>query len=258
MKLGNREFGLIKTISDKRHYISLFNAFRLARRPLDFFGRYFLAKGVYPCPIGIKTPIGTIEPVVYSYYDSLTINEIFFRQDYRAGADLEVAVDIGANIGISALYFLTRNNKSKVYLYEPVPENLSKLKDNLNSFKDRIVVNPSAVYTEGGVKDFGTEEFGRCGGLNRPSEKRIKVDCLSINDVLASVLAKEDRIDILKIDIEGDEVAVVKAIDSRFFGKIGVIYFEIDHSVSLPADFKIFPEYFQESRYGNTYIMKAL
>jgi len=44
--------------------------------------------------------------------------EIFCRLDYLAKTDIKVVVDIGSNIGISALYFLSRNKQAKCYLFE--------------------------------------------------------------------------------------------------------------------------------------------
>jgi len=260
MKIGNRKIGLFKIVFDSRHYRALINIFLFCREPFKFLAVYFLGlKNIkYPVVIRFKTPIGPVAAKLYSYYDFLTVNEIFFRLDYLADKKPKTVIDIGANIGISALYFLSRNQECKCYLYEPVEENVIKLKDNLKDFNGRYELKVEAVYNQSGEIKFGTEEFGRCGGINRVSGKYITVKCVNINSVLAEVLSQADYIDLLKIDIEGDEVAVVKAIDSKFFKKIGVIYFEIDYSVNLPEDFKIFPDFFRGSRYGNTYIMKAL
>ncbi len=49
-----------------------------------------------------------------------------------APRDISVVVDFGSNIGISALYFLTRNQDIKVYLFEPVPQNILRLKKKTN------------------------------------------------------------------------------------------------------------------------------
>jgi hypothetical protein len=75
--------------------------------------RYLTARGEYPYSIRIKTPTGTIRPTLYTHDDILTVNEIFCREDYAADERVNVAVDVGSNIGISALYFLTRNHTSR-------------------------------------------------------------------------------------------------------------------------------------------------
>ena len=77
--------------------------------------RYFLGGGRYPYACRIRTPTGTVAPITYSHHDIFTVHEIFGREDYAAGNDLRVVVDIGSNVGISALYFLTRNHTSRCY-----------------------------------------------------------------------------------------------------------------------------------------------
>lgn len=255
MKIGKRNISLL-FIFDRRHYLALFNILFYCKKPVDFFLRYFLSKGSYPTTINIKTPEGLISPTIYFYDDSLTVNEIFFRLDYKAGKNLKTFVDIGANIGISALYFLTRNNFSKGYLYEPVPANLDKLEKNLVKFRERVEIKPLAVYTDNLNKKFGVEKTGRLGGINRKTDEFINVNCININQVLENVLQKEKFIDILKIDIEGDELIVVKAIDKKYFNKIGLIYFDIDYTLKIDKDLKILDDNFEEFVYGSTYVLK--
>ena len=255
VKIGKREFNIQAVLFDKGHYLSAWNILRYCRRPAAFLWRYLTGKGSYPYQVRIATPTGQIAPQVDSYYDAITVNEIFFRLDYKAGPDDRVVVDIGANIGLSALYFLSRNRESKVYLYEPVKDNIVKLRHNLRDFSDRIIVREEAVYFEGGKKKFGTDRYGRYGGLNRASNKYIEVNCIPINDVLSSVIGQEGIIDILKIDIEGDEIAVVNAIDPKYFGKIKKIYFEIDYTAAIAPHFSVRPEYFKEERRGSIFVM---
>ena len=73
--------------------------------------------------VSVNTPVGMYDMTLYSCHDILTVNEIFCRNDYPASQDLRVVVDIGSNIGISAAYFLTRNNQVRCYLFEPDPKN---------------------------------------------------------------------------------------------------------------------------------------
>ena len=63
------------------------------------------------------------------------------RRSYGA----QVVVDIGSNIGISALYFLTRNPDCRVWLYEPVPRNVERLRANLAGYEDRYTLREAAV-----------------------------------------------------------------------------------------------------------------
>ncbi|MFP4515037.1 MAG: FkbM family methyltransferase [Parcubacteria group bacterium] len=253
MNIGKRNIRqLFKVITAKQHYLAFFNIFRFCPHPFDVFIRYFLAKGLYPYSIKIKTPLGVISPTIYSYYDILTINEIFFRLDYKVNNTAKIIVDFGSNIGISALYFLTRNQKSKAYLFEPVPENLEKLRNNLFEFKDRYFLEDVAVSNDGGLKRFGTEEYGRCGGLLRETGNYINVKCVSVNEVLEDILNKEKQIDVLKIDTEGNELDIIYSIEKKFLVKIKTIFFEVDYTSTLNTKQKILPDFYRQFRYGNT------
>lgn len=135
-------------------------------------------------------------------------------------------VDLGANIGISALYFLTRNNTSKCILYEPNPKNIQRLRQNLKGFENRYELIESAVSDQAGEFDFGIESTGRYGGIGLKREETIVVPCLHINDVLRNALNDILKIDILKIDTEGVEIQTVNAIEPELLSYISTIYLE--------------------------------
>lgn len=256
MKIGKRNFKqLSKALCAKQHYTAFVKMFLICQHPFECFIRYFLGRGHYPASVTLRTPLGKISPEVYSYYDILTINEIFFRTDYKVNKNIDVVVDIGSNIGISALYFLTRNSTCKCYLFEPDPDNILKLKKNLQNFKDRFVLKECAVASITGVKQFGRDPTGRCGGLNRKTEDYIKVECFHINDLLNNILSSEDKIDILKIDIEGDEIDVLQSIDKKNLNKINIIYFEIDHTINISPNFSFYPDLFIHKKRGETYML---
>lgn len=258
MKIGERDINkLIKAIFGRQHYIAFLNIILVCQNPFDFFKRYFFGTGKYPWRIKLRTPLGVIKPKTYSYYDVLTVNEIFCRKDYTTRKDDKIIVDVGSNIGISALYFLTRTPELFCYLFEPLPDNIKKLNNNLKDFKGRFELSEMAISDHDGIDKFGVEESGRYGGLKRETGKYIKVNCISINNVIKKVLEEKGRIDILKVDIEGNEIEVLNSINEKYLKKIKKIYFEIDYTVEVPADFSIFPEYFNQKRRGDMFVLKS-
>ena len=210
----------------KRHYVALYHMMQVHPRFFECFRRYITNSGSYPYSVAIRSPLGEVMPTLYSYHDMLTVHEVFCRQDYRLDRGAKVIVDIGSNIGLSALYFLTRNPDCKCYLFEPVPANIEKLKKNLSHFEDRYILREAAVADRSGTLEFGTEPSGRYGGLMSATKEPIKVQCLHINDVLEEVLRTEPIIDLLKIDTEGVEEATIAAIDPRYLAKIRLIVYE--------------------------------
>jgi FkbM family methyltransferase len=188
--------------------------------------RYFLGGGSYPYACQVRTPVGIVSPVTYSHHDVFTVHEIFAREDYRAGAELGVAVDIGSNIGISATYFLTRNRSSRCYLYEPVPRNVERLRANLSGYEDRYELQEVAVGPLSAMVEFTLEPTGRYGGIGVSGDDQIRVRCRAISEVLDEVLERESTIDLLKVDIEGAELDTVRAIPARQLKRIGTVCFE--------------------------------
>ena len=163
--------------------------FRVYDDVVDAYSRYLLGRGVYPASVGLRTPLGKIEPTIYSHHDMLTINEIFCRLDYSASSSDRVIVDFGSNIGISALYFLTRSDKSFVYCYEPFPINCGRFKKNLERFGGRYQLAEYAVALQDGIAQFGFEPTGRYGGIGKNTGSTITVACRDVNNILRQILA---------------------------------------------------------------------
>jgi len=234
--IGNRTTKqMVKAIFGRHHYTAFINMFHVYSRPWENLWRYLTANGDYPYEVEIKTPTGVVKPILYSYHDLLTVNEIFCRQDYSAANNINIVVDIGSNIGISALYFLSRNIFSKCYLFEPDSRNIEKLRKTLFMFEDRYKLFENAVSSNAGEFEFGIEETGRYGGLTVKSTKNIKVQCLEINTILERILATEKIIDILKIDTEGVEIDTVNAIKPEYLKFIKKIYLEAHPQSNLHA-----------------------
>ena len=216
---------------------------RVYSRPGDAFARYVLRRGTYPTTVRLKTPLGAIDLALYSHHDLLTVNEIFCRQDYPAGAGDRVVVDFGSNIGISAAWFLTRGRQTFAYLFEPLPANLPRLRRNLAPFEGRFALADVAVGLRNGRVDFGFEESGRYGGVGVRTGRSIGVDCRDSNEVLAGVLETHRRIDVLKIDIETMEREVLERIPADLRARIEKIYVECRFSVNPLAATHAFRQY---------------
>ena len=238
--LGGRPFGFIaRNALEPRNYRALAAMPQRFPRPLDAAQRYLLARGTYPHDQAVRTPSGTVRARLHSPHDFITLVEAFCREDYRATAGDRVVVDIGSNVGLSALYFLTRGPLVRCRLYEPVPRNVERLRHNLRAYEDRYRLEPVAVADRAGELSFGVEATGRYGGLDRELPDRITVTCRHIDAVLEEVLADEDRVDVLKIDTEGAEPATLEAIRPDLLARVGRIYLELeDREPALPPGWR--------------------
>jgi FkbM family methyltransferase len=221
--LGNRSFSLIARNAVRReNYDAVRRMWSVCAKPREMAWRYLSGRGEYPYRCELRTPLGPVAPQVDCHDDLVTVVEVFCRLDYAAPPNLRVAVDLGSNIGISALYFLTRNAECRCRLYEPVPRNAERLRANLAGYESRYELIEAAVWDRAGTVTFGVEPTGRYGGIAFQGSDSIEVPCVDINDVLA----REPAVDLLKVDTEGAEIATVSAIRPELLDRIGVIYLE--------------------------------
>ncbi|GIS85348.1 MAG: hypothetical protein CM1200mP16_16480 [Nitrospina sp.] len=128
--------------------------------------------------------------------------------------------------------FFTRNNSSKVYLFEPLPKNISRLKANLEGFENRYELKSVAVGLENGmpILDMKPQEIW---WLQSDLPKTIQVEVLMAEEVISEILDKEGHIDILKIDVEGLEAAIIKSLSFNSLKNIDRIYAETRYPKNL-------------------------
>ncbi|MGB8406730.1 MAG: FkbM family methyltransferase [Mycobacterium sp.] len=228
MQVGGRDLAKIAhAVVARRNYVAAINMVRLYDHPVNMLHRYLTRSGEYPATFPVRTPQSDIDLTLYSPDDLLTLNEIFCRNDYLADISDKVIVDFGSNIGVSAAYFLTRNASAFAYLFEPLPTNIARLRDNLRPFDGRYDLQEVAVGTAEGDVEFCWEESGRYGGVNRAGlSHSLTVPCVNSRTVLENVVAEHGRIDVLKVDIEGLEQAVIANIPVELARKIKKLYVE--------------------------------
>ncbi len=108
MRLGGRSlFTIARAPFRPSHYRAARNMAQVYHHPLQVLYRYLSGAGEYPWDVPVRTPLGTVTPRIFSHAALRTLNEIFCRLDYRIDNAPKVIVDIGSNVGLSALYFLS-------------------------------------------------------------------------------------------------------------------------------------------------------
>lgn len=238
--MADRDLSLIaRSLVQTEHYSALAKSFQVYDRPVESLGRYFLGRGDWPADIRVGTPSGAQTVRAYSVHDMFTVHELFCRHDYAIAPDAGTVVDIGSNIGISARYFLAWAPGVQLHLYEPVPLNVLRLREQLAGFEDAFTISDKAVSDRAGAVAFGVEPSGRYGGIGLETDEMIEVECLDINDVLEEVLDTTDEIDLLKIDTEGAELATLDAIRPELLRRVRSICLETyENPNPLPDVFK--------------------
>lgn len=223
------------------NYTAVVRAAGVYENPLTSIARYFMGGGSYPQSVRVRTPIGPQSITAFNSQDMITVHEIFCRQDYRCPSPPQVVVDLGSNIGVSALYFLTRSPSSRCDLYEPDPRNIEKLLQNIQGYEDRCTVHQAAVADTEGTLPFTREPTGRYGALGDkiadweiPGIEEISVRVENINSVLKQAISRHGVVDLLKIDTEGSELTTLRAIEPDMLKHVRQIAIEWDdHNLTL-------------------------
>lgn len=207
---------------DVRHWRALRGIALTFDDPLAALTRYLHNSGQYPWSPKLRTPLGPVRVRLFDRHDLLTANEIFCRQDYGASKHRTV-VDIGANVGLATLFFLTRSPETRVWAFEPDPENVVRLRENLSGFEGRYKLFEQAVIADASTcVRFVTA--GRYGHVAQPGEMGTSVPAVSIVLALRRISQEVGPIDLLKIDTEGTESQLLASIPSDIC--IGEIRYE--------------------------------
>ena len=134
--------------------------------------------------------------------------ELFVDGLYKFETHSKEAIiyDCGANIGMSCLYFKKLYPNAKIKAFEADPKIAKVLENNLakNGVLNGIEIINSAVWIDEKGIEFSSE--GADGGSIYGNENKIKMSSIRLKEFLK----KEEKVDMLKIDIEGAEYEVLK------------------------------------------------
>jgi FkbM family methyltransferase len=173
--------------------------------------------------------------------DVRVLNEMWLEDPYLRGftelpRDTTCVVDIGANRGYFASRIACAYPRARIFCYEPEPRNAAILRLNVarNRLDDRIEVMQVAVTpTTDRTAQLALAPLpGRhtmvATKRRTPDARLITVPAVPIGEALSAVLRKEQTIDLLKLDVEGLEPALLTAIPRDIFPFLNRIAAEVD------------------------------
>jgi FkbM family methyltransferase len=157
----------------------------------------------YPVPIGrLRLHLRSNDGA-----DAFVHSEVFENQYYRLPLPFPPAtiLDLGANIGLSAIYFARLYPGSRIACVEPVPENVRLLIRNLKENAVEAEVIAAAIDANDGVVaiERGAADYGHRIAAAAASAGSLEVASLSVPSIQRRL--GWNRIGLLKIDIEGHE-----------------------------------------------------
>lgn len=175
---------------------------------------------------------------MYSECDDGILEPLYYGDNYIESNDLTLfgrmikpgytVFDIGANTGLYSIFSGVSAPSSAIYSFEPNPSNLLRLKKNLglNQLKSVHVI-PHAigakrdnisftVLADDNISDTSSavESFSKNSYRGELKWKTIHVEQTTIDDFIAE--NQIQQIDLVKIDVEGYEIEVLKGGTTTF------------------------------------------
>ncbi len=190
-----------------------------------------------------------LHPYPYPIYlrvlktDVLVFDQIFVARGYDVKIPFEVKniIDCGANIGLSAVYFLKKFPGSAIVAIEPDTENFEMIKRNTEHY-------PLITSMKRGVWDkecyLNIKMHNRTDSWSFETEEVPIPDANSVHSITIDVVMKQmgwEQVDILKIDIEGAEKKLFSGDVSKWLSKVKAIFIEL-HEGLQPGVTHLFNE----------------
>lgn len=144
-----------------------------------------------------------------------------------------VIFDVGANIGTTTLFFAQKNPRATIYAFEPHPDTFIRLKENiaLNDFSNTLLINEGLGEKMEYLNLYEVNSSNP--GMNRIKRKDNDHDypfkTVYINTIDQFVkVNKIEKIDFIKIDVEGFELSVLKGAEETLKASKPIIFLELD------------------------------
>lgn len=180
-----------------------------------------------------------IEP---SGSDFVILEGVWVNNDYLHPSleNVKSVLDVGGNIGLSAVWFSEWLKPQRYAAMEPDPRNLPVLKKNIEHNQLDIKVFPCAATAEPGEFEFSlTHEFG-CSFLGdlvindtqHQKQNLVKVPGRTITSVLDEL--NWPTVDLVKMDIEGGERELMRNC-SQWIHRVKQLVMEI-HANTSPEE----------------------
>jgi FkbM family methyltransferase len=177
-------------------------------------------------------------PVRMRKSDIYTVAEIFHEKQYALESSLPdkpVVIDAGANIGISALWFLGQNPGARLVCFEPGSGNFDLLTHNLGRYAD-VTLEQAAIGLEEGELMLNLSGHGAMHSV-KEAENTVGSEptrAVRLDRYLAD--AGIEHVDLLKLDVEGSELDALHGLGDRL-GDVDVIAGEMHEDLVDDAEF---------------------
>lgn len=200
--------------------------------------------------------------------DVYTVAEIFRERQYALARRLPttpVIVDAGANIGVATTWFRLQHPDATILAIEPVEENHAWLLRNLAGDPRAVAIRAALGNATGQtVMTLATHGAEHAVGGVPGAPRTESVPLRRLDDLLQE--QRLDRVDLLKLDVEGSEVAALEGLGDRL-QRVGAIVAEVhERQIDAATFYSLLAEggfevvrrrYYREGRESGVHTMEA-
>ena len=198
-----------------------YHSFGLINLPLGFF-RFLLNKSLVRVKIDdihyVFVRPGTTDMDVFS--------EIFINKELNVDfGNPEFIIDAGAHVGFSAISLAILYPKAKILAVEPEAANFELLCKNTRKYDNISCIN-AGLWSHNAKLEIKDRECDNWNFIVSEVESPgvNSIEALSITEILKRY--KRNRIDVLKMDIEGSEIEVLST-SIEWMNSVGVLVIEL-------------------------------
>lgn len=142
--------------------------------------------------------------------------------------DVQVVFDVGANCGSASIHFARHHPGAQIHAFEPGSEQRAYLERNVAPFPN-VEVHPIGLHSQDGEVPLYLGDGNT--GLASVTRRSVNLDASELVQLRAAgAWAREhgiDRIDVLKVDVEGCEPDVLTSL-AHLLPTVKVLYLEYD------------------------------
>lgn len=154
-----------------------------------------------------------------------------------AAANPKVVVDVGANRGTWSLAATSQLTNAAVHAFEPIPETFELLDRNLRA-QPKVQTRHIALTSSdmGSLTMYRGSHDTLATAVENPLNRGASVDVEALTGDSYCQREGIDRIDLLKVDTEGHDLAVLQGFDGMLStGRVDVVQFEFTLFASTPG-----------------------
>ena len=166
--------------------------------------------------IDIKKPIFEFsdEDPIFNNYNEFFVDKIYDDLNLK---NLNICFDIGSNVGLFTKY-LKLNNCNKIFCFEPNKTAFNSLQKNLNVESEVELFNLAVSYNNESLRLYIDNNNSLISSAHDIKNNYYDVETITLKDIFER--NKIQKVDFVKIDIEGMEFDLIENLEDSIFQKI--------------------------------------